>query len=472
MDDYTQREKNMFDDEVFEILAENKINISDVTWDYLYTLSEEEIKRINDLFIKVSKDGIVGKLRLNAETANIRLKAEKWKKSQNNQTEDVVILETQNIETEKDYSHLNPVRHRKGDFFVADIFNSPVMRDDIASMEFPIFALKPKDTKIVEFEINNIKTTIKPSVEIGRATIFDKDIWIYAISKLMQAKYEGKEINQTIRFTAYDYLHTTNRQTGGSQYQQFKEALDRLQGTNITTEIETGGMKQSKGFGLIDGWGVVEKDKRGRMLAVEIKLPDWLYRVVLNDEVKAISPDYFRLRKPIDRRIYEIVAKHIGRKNEWKIGLRKLYEKTGATMLLKKFKFNIQSLVSTNELPDYCIDYDRASDIVIFTLRDETSQAECEEKRQKAEEQKKRLKGSKKIEINPEFVLKIKESIRYYPQFYNAGILADNFLKNCLKDYTEEHILLVFEKCKKVNFDRIENPKAYFLKVLKNGQRT
>lgn len=266
--------------------------------------------------------------------------------------------------------HLLPERHPDSDFFMADGINLPYIRDDIASMEYPIFALKAGDTKDVSYEHNGFLTEIKPT-SAGRATIFDKDVWIYCISKLMQAKFEGKEINKNIRFSTYDFLVQTNRKTGGSQYEQFQQSLERLKGTMISTEVKTGEKRQTNYFGLIDQASVIEEGMNGKAVAVEVTLPDWLYQSVLHNEVLGISKDYFRLRKPIDRRIYEIVRKHCGGQSNWKISLALLHQKTGAAMVLKEFRRSLNSLCEANVLPDYLIQYDRQTDVVTFVKRAE-----------------------------------------------------------------------------------------------------
>jgi len=184
----------------------------------------------------------------------------------------------------------------------------------------------------------------------------------------MQAIYEEKEISRTIHFTIYDYLITTNRGVDGRYYEKAKDALDRLSSTYISTNIETDKIKEARGFGLIDAWRVVE-EKDGRMVRISVTLPDWLYRSVTSNQVLTISPDYFRLRKPLDRRIYELARKHCGNQSEWKIGLELLLKKTGSSEKLKGFRQSIKSLVATNELPDYSVAYDLENDIVIFTQK-------------------------------------------------------------------------------------------------------
>jgi len=276
--------------------------------------------------------------------------------------------ECEAIQKKQKKKHLSPKKHKQTDFFIADIFNNLTFQDDIASMEHPLFALKAGDRKVREYKHNNFSIVISPSVQYGMATIHDKDIWIYCISKLMQAIYEEKEISRTVHFTIYDYLITTNRGVDGRYYEKAKDALDRLSSTYISTNIETDKIKEARGFGLIDSWRVVE-EKDGRMIRVSVTLPDWLYRSVTSNQVLTISPDYFRLRKPLDRRIYELARKHCGNQKEWKIGLELLLKKTGSSEKLKGFRQSIKSLITTNALPNYNVTYNRENDIVIFTQR-------------------------------------------------------------------------------------------------------
>jgi hypothetical protein len=76
------------------------------------------------------------------------------------------------------------------------------------------------------------------------------------------------------------------------------QAFERLAGTRITTNIATGGLETTRGFGLIEGWEIVRRTRGGRMVSVAVTLSDWLFRAVLAKSVLTISRDYFRLRKP------------------------------------------------------------------------------------------------------------------------------------------------------------------------------
>jgi len=92
------------------------------------------------------------------------------------------------------------------------------------------------------------------------------------------------------------------------------QAFDRLRGTSITTNIKTNGQEITEGFGIIDNYKIVVDDPQSkRMIELEVTLSEWLYNSVLGKEILSINRDYFRLRKPIDRRIYEIARKHCGK---------------------------------------------------------------------------------------------------------------------------------------------------------------
>jgi plasmid replication initiation protein len=272
------------------------------------------------------------------------------------------------MKTRAKSSHLVPHRHQQRDFFIADILDA-LPKGDMASMEHPLFALRAGDRRVRTYEHNGVTVTIKPGAD-GCATIHDKDLWIYCISQLVEAMNRGREdVGRVVRFTAYDFLVTTNRPTAGVGYQRMAEALGRLSGTRIETNIETGGQRERAGFGLIDDWRVIEKDNGGRMVAVEVALPRWLFRAVEAKHVLTLSQDYFRIRKPLDRRIYELARKHCGAQAKWRVSIKTLYEKSGSTAPLRNFRGAVKELAESGELPDYRMAFDAESDTVTFYAR-------------------------------------------------------------------------------------------------------
>ncbi len=254
---------------------------------------------------------------------------------------------------------------RQRAFFVADILD-PAFKNDVVSMEHPIFALRARDMQVRRYERNGHTLTVLPGAT-GCATIHDKDLWIYCISQLVEAANRGRDVASTVRFTAFDFLTATQRDTSGRAYERIIEMLRRLKGTVIETSIETGGLRARRGFGLIEGWRVVEQSQEvGRMVAVEVDLPQWLFRSVQEKRVLTLSKAYFRLRKPLERRIYELARKHCGKQPLWRISLTTLHQKSGSTGALRRFRFEMKALAESGNLPDYLVVVDAKRDEVTF----------------------------------------------------------------------------------------------------------
>jgi len=243
---------------------------------------------------------------------------------------------------------------RTRDFFVCD-FLAAVPKHDLASMEHPVFSLSTRpDRRILSYEHNGSEITITPSVK-GRATIFDADILIFCISQLMAAINAGRATSRVLTLTAHDLLLATNRETSGDSYRRLRDAFERLAGTRITTNIVTGEDEVTTGFGLIEAWEIVRKTRHGRMVSVSVTLSDWLYRAVLSKSVLTLNRDYFSLRKPLERRIYELARKHCGRQPEWRVSLETLLKKSGSASPRRVFRAMLREIIRADGLPDYVL---------------------------------------------------------------------------------------------------------------------
>ncbi|TCP39536.1 replication initiator protein A [Rhodovulum marinum] len=238
------------------------------------------------------------------------------------------------------------------DFFVCDFF-AAVPKHDLASMEHPLFSLSTRpDRRILEYDHNGVQVTVTPSVK-GRATIFDADILIFCISQLMAAINAGRPTARTLTLTAHDLLIATGRETSGDGYKRLRDAFERLAGTRITTNIVTGEQETTTGFGLIESWQIVRKTRGGRMVSVAVTLSEWLYRAVLAKSVLTLSRDYFRMRKPLERRIYELARKHCGRQPAWRVSVETLLKKSGSASPRRVFRAMLREIIRAGNLPDY-----------------------------------------------------------------------------------------------------------------------
>lgn len=261
---------------------------------------------------------------------------------------------------------LLPERHPQYDLFVCDVADA-VLKNDMASMEHPFFSLSKKpDTEVRRYENGDKWLEVVPSVK-GLATIYDKDILIYCISQMIAKMNQGEVPSPHVRIIAKDLLVFVNRTTGGKDYEALKEALDRLDGTRIRTNVRTGGEEEYKGFGLIESFHLRRSETSGRILEISVKLSDWVFRSIAAKEVLTLHRDYFRLRKPIERRVYEIARKHCGKQASWHISLELLLRKCGSRAPLKGFRHDIKELAKGDHLPDYAVEM--VDDTVIFRNR-------------------------------------------------------------------------------------------------------
>jgi plasmid replication initiation protein len=253
------------------------------------------------------------------------------------------------------------------DFFICD-FLAPPPKDDMASMEHPLFTLATRpDRRVLRYAHGPAEVEVTPSVK-GLPTIHDKDVLIFCVSQLMAAVNAGRPTSPVLHLKAHDLLLATNRETSGDGYRRLRGALERLSGARIVTNLATGGVESVRGFGLIDGWEILRRARAGRMILVTVTLSDWIYRSVLSKSVLTLSRDYFRLRRPLERRVYEIARKHCGRQAEWRIGLETLLRKSGSTSPRRVFRKMVREIAEEDALPDYSLAL-TGEDVVVVRAR-------------------------------------------------------------------------------------------------------
>ncbi len=268
-------------------------------------------------------------------------------------------------------------KHPQPDFFMAEVFNQTPFKDDLASMEMPIFSLsksKP-DLRQIHYKNGNKEIKISPHFELGLPTMYDKDILLYCSSLLMKELNEGRTPPRTIRISPHDFFVATNRSSkpndhkiGGNSYNLLKNSLERLNGCSIRTDVKTNGRYITDGFGVIDGYHIIESSKvKNRMVRLEVTLSEWFYNSVLGKEVLTINRDYFKLKRTLERRLYEIARKHCGDKKQWQIGLEKLHYKTGSREGIRQLRSSMKNkVIPDGNIPDYRYELD-SKDMVTIT---------------------------------------------------------------------------------------------------------
>ena len=264
---------------------------------------------------------------------------------------------------------LLPDRHPQKELFICDVADA-ALKDIMPQLEHPFYSLSKKpDLTIRHYEHNGNSIEITPSVK-GLATIYDKDILIYCISQIMEKLKRGEPVSQKVRINSKELLIFTNRGVGGKDYKALSESLDRLAGTVIKTNITTGGVTEESNFGLVNKTSLKRKNGLdGRLLWCELELSDWVFNAIREQEVLTLHPDYFRLRKPLERRVYEVARKHCGQQAKWSISVTLLHKKSGSRSTLRLFRQMLKNLAEHDHLPDYSVNMCSINDQITFMNR-------------------------------------------------------------------------------------------------------
>ncbi len=244
------------------------------------------------------------------------------------------------------------------DLFRLDSPLNGEIRGERSLMAFPFFALaKNAWMKPLTYQSDTVSIEVRPSAS-GVATIYDKEIVLY-IASLMAAKIEaGEQVAQDFIFTAHDLFSVTGANHSARSYARLSEALERLQGTQIKTNIEAGGEGEEGFFSWLSEAKLHYTRTRGgerRLKAVKVRLCDWLFRAILLDRhVLDYAIAYFQLG-PIERRIYE-VARSTCEDDRMEIDLATFRLQVGYQNPLANFRAALRQIAAVDTIPDYRIE--------------------------------------------------------------------------------------------------------------------
>lgn len=250
----------------------------------------------------------------------------------------------------------------------------PTPRSDQHSMVWPIFALAARDMSELHFEDSRSRQTIDilPGYKVGRATIEDRDLLLFAISAITP-QTEANPIDwlspRRIKFRLGDYFAFVGiEKPGSTQVKKVEAALERLQATRLKTTLSTNDVRETEAFSLITSYKITEKKHRrvgrGHAIEVEIELCRWLHNAVLaKKELLTMDRGYFKLR-PLERRLYELARKFCGHQHSWTIGHDRLFELIGSRQAKKHIMAELREIVRQDPLPKYSLQLTKETLIV------------------------------------------------------------------------------------------------------------
>ncbi|OZB11207.1 MAG: replication protein [Rhizobiales bacterium 39-66-18] len=230
-------------------------------------------------------------------------------------------------------------------------------RDAQDLMAYPFFSLsKSHRVAPIDFAAGNVSIRVEAVPDHGMATIWDADILIWAASQIVEARDAGLRTSRLMAATPYEILMFVGRSTGLRDYQRLKAALDRLQSTTVSTSIRQPAEGRRHRFSWINEWQE-RTDRDGKPAGIELIVPDWFYRAVLDDAlVLTIDRAYFDLTGGLDRWLYRLVRKHGGRQRDgWRFDFRHLHQKSGSLSPFKRFAFELRDIIRRQPLPGYTL---------------------------------------------------------------------------------------------------------------------
>jgi len=244
----------------------------------------------------------------------------------------------------------------QSELFLLDSPLTAEIRGERSLMAFPFFALsKNAWMKPLAYATADVSIEVRPSAR-GVATIYDKEVVLY-IASLMAAKIDqGMPVSQDFTFTAHDLFSVTGANHSARTYARLADALERLQGTQIRTNIEAGGEGEEGFFSWLSEARLQYARTRGgekRLKAVKVRLCDWLFRAILRDrQVLDYAATYFQLG-PIERRIYEVARSTCVEGEALEIDLQTFRLQIGFQNHLANFRIAMRQIAAADSIPDY-----------------------------------------------------------------------------------------------------------------------
>lgn len=263
----------------------------------------------------------------------------------------------------------HPIR----DFFIGEMVVDYAPKDSRDMMERPFFSLsKRKRNKPIEYESDDKSVYVKvmPHPSYGMATIWDADILIWCISRIMAERDRGtNNVERTIYTTPYELLKGIARGTSGADYRDLMAALRRLRNTEVETNIRAGRRKYAafKWIEDTEGEGASEDDPE-QLKSISLTVPRWLYTGIMNSGgVLTLDREYFLLTSGVEKAIYRIARKHAGAQPDgWMCKMRTLHQKTGSEEVVRNFALRVRKLAqregSEDQLPRYRVTMTKAQD--------------------------------------------------------------------------------------------------------------
>ncbi|MBV0888823.1 replication initiator protein A [Komagataeibacter oboediens] len=222
---------------------------------------------------------------------------------------------------------------------------SPCLLIDLMSWPFFSLAKSPRHVP-VRFAMGRVTVQVSGRDDGPMATIWDADILIWAVSRLVAARRRGVPVSPRVHGSMGEVLRFIGRDPGAIRYDRLRASLDRLHETRVTTSLRQT-REGAQGFSWLVAW----QERRGEL---DLILPQWVCDAAGRRGVLTLDPRYFALTGGFERWLYLLVRRHAGQQSGgWAFDLPHLYRKSASRSPFPRFVFEIRRLVAADNLPGY-----------------------------------------------------------------------------------------------------------------------
>jgi plasmid replication initiation protein len=258
-----------------------------------------------------------------------------------------------------------PKEEAQADFFVPMLYDI-AGKESRSTMDVAVFRLSKKELRpgdLIRYELSDGFVEVMSGPK-GMASVWDYDIVLYAISHLTEAMNRfhaglGDRPSRIFRPNIADIIKFCRKGMGGKQNDTIESALDRLKTTTIKIVRQSShngrAFREVEAEGLINNYHAISYSDTGKVISVEIEIPNWIYREVVESkkpDVLTVHRDYFLIDHGTGRFIYRLARRAAGKTNA-KWAFQSIYERSGSAGTYKEFCRTLRKLISANELPEY-----------------------------------------------------------------------------------------------------------------------
>lgn len=233
-------------------------------------------------------------------------------------------------------------------------------KDSTDMMQRPFFSLsKRKRLKPIEYNSpdGTVQIKVTSNAAYGMATIWDADILIWLISKIVARRNRlSNDLSPVVHTSISELLTGIGRGIGGANYKEIMAAIQRLRTTEVQTTIRAAKGRKHAAFHYLGDFEGQGPEDSTDLNTLSLRVSDWLLQGIEDGHYVTIDKEYYRLTGGIERAVYRVARKHAGAQEAgWTCRISQLHEKTGSEATLKDFAHKLRKIIKADELPRYTL---------------------------------------------------------------------------------------------------------------------